>query len=89
LNFAYALLGEVKGDALELDELVIRYRFKRRYLYLWVAVSRLTRQVVGFWIGDRSFRSLWALWFSLPASYRRKRVYTDFYEAYAKFFRAW
>ena len=94
MSFADALLGEVKGDALEMDELVIRYRFKRyrfkrRYLYLWVAVSRLTRQVVGFWIGDRSFKSLWALWFSLPASYRRKLVYTDFYEAYAKLFGAW
>jgi len=89
MNFADALLGEVKGDALELDELVIRFRFKRRYLYLWIAVSRLTRQVVGFWIGDRSFQSLWALWFSLPAPYRRKLVYTDFYEAYAKLFRAW
>lgn len=89
LSFTDALLGEVKGDALELDELVIRFRFKRRYLYLWIAVSRLTRQVIGFWIGDRSFKSLWALWFSLPAPYRRKLVYTDFYEAYAKLFRAW
>ncbi len=49
----------ISGDALEMDELVIRYRFKRRYLYLWIAVSRLTHQVIGFWIGDRSFGSLW------------------------------
>jgi IS1 family transposase len=89
LSFAEVLLGEVKGDALELDELVIRFGYKRRYLYLWIAVSRLTRQVVGFWIGDRSFKSLWTLWFSLPAAYRRKLVYTDFYEAYGKLFRAW
>jgi IS1 family transposase len=89
LSFADTLLGAVKGDALELDELVIRYRFKRRYLYLWIAVSRLTRQVIGFVIGDRSFKSLWALWFSLPAPYRRKLAYTDFYEAYGKLFRAW
>lgn len=89
LSFADTLLGEVKGDALELDELVIRFRFKRRYLSLWIAVSRLTRQVIGFWIGDRSFKSLWTLWFSLPAPYRRKLVYSDFYEAYAKLFRAW
>ncbi len=45
--------------------------------------------MIGFWIGDRSFRSLWAFWFSLPAAYRQKLVYTDFYEAYAKLFAAW
>ena len=78
-----------KGDALEMDELVIRYRFKRRYRYLWLAISRRTHQVVGFWIGDRSFRSLWKFWFSLPGAYRRKLVYTDFYEAYAKLFAPW
>ncbi len=89
MNFADTLLCEVKGDALELDELVTRFRLKRRYLYLWIAVSRLTRQVIGFYVGDRSFKSLWALWFSSPAPYRRELVYTDFYEAYAKLFRAW
>ena len=76
-----------------MDELVIRFRFKRRFKrrfkYLWLAISRLTHQVIGFWIGDRSFASLWKFWFSLPSSYRRKLVYTDFYEAYAKLFRPW
>ena len=72
-----------------MDELVIRFRFKRRYKYLWLAISRLTHQVIGFWIGDRSFGSLWSFWFSLPAEYRRKLVYSDFYQAYAKLFAAW
>ena len=72
-----------------MDELVIRFGRKRRYRYLWLAISRKTRQVVGFWIGDRSFESLWKFWFSLPGDYRRKLVYTDFYEAYANLFRAW
>ena len=72
-----------------MDELVIRFRFKRRYRYLWIAVSRLTHQVIGFCIADRSYQSLWDFWFSLPSDYRRKLVYTDFYEVYAKLFRAW
>ena len=72
-----------------MDELVIRFRFKRRYKYLWLAISRLTHQVIGFWIGDRSFASLWKFWFSLPSDYRKKLVYSDFYEAYAKLFAAW
>ena len=86
MKFADTLLPAVWGAALEIDELVIRYRFKRRYKYLWLSVSRLSRQVVGFYIGDRSVQSLQHLWFSLPAGYRRKLVYTDFYEAYAKWF---
>ena len=89
MSFRGTILPAIKGDALELDELVIRFRFKRRYRYLWIAVSRLTRQVIGFHIGDRSIKSLVCLWFSLPADYRRKLVYSDFYQAYAKWFAPW
>ena len=86
MRFADTLLPAPWGAALEIDELVIRYRFKRRYKYLWLSISRLTHQVVGFYIGDRSVQSLQHLWFSLPADYRRKLVYTDFYQAYAQWF---
>ena len=72
-----------------MDELVIRYRFKRRYCYLWLAVSRLTHQVLAWRIGDRSEKTLQKLWFQVPAAYRRKLVYSDFYEAYAKWFSSW
>jgi insertion element IS1 protein InsB len=89
LSFPDTLLPAIKGDALEIDELVIRFRFKRRYRYLWLAISRLTRQVIGFYTGNRSVQSLQCLWFSLPADYRRKLVYSDFYEAYAKWFAPW
>ena len=89
MSFSDTLLPAIKGDALEIDELVIRFRFKRRYRYLWLAVSRLTRQVIGFCLGDRSVKTLQRLWFSLPADYRRKLVYSDFYEAYARWFAPW
>jgi IS1 family transposase len=89
VSFARAVLAALVRDAVEMDELVVRFRRKRRYRYLWVAVSRKTRQVLGFCIADRSHRSLWKFWFKLPSDYRRKLVYTDFYEAYAKFFRPW
>ena len=68
---------------------MIRFGSKRRYRYLWLAVSRLTRQVIGFHIGDRSTKSLARLWFCVPAAYRRKLVYSDFYEAYAQWFAPW
>lgn len=74
---------------MEIDELVIRFRFKRRYRYLWLVISRLTHQVLAWRVGDRSEKTLQKLWFAVPPAYRCKLVYTDFYEAYAKFFRAW
>jgi len=89
LSFAETLLPAISGDALEIDELVIRFRFKRRYRYLWLVVSRLTHQVLAWRVADRSEKTLQKLWFQVPPSYRRKLVYTDFYEAYAKFFRIW
>ncbi len=79
----------LRYDALEVDELVVRFRIKRRYRYLWIAVSRLTRQVLAFFLGDRSIRSLRALWARVPPAYRRKLVYTDEYEVYAKLLRSW
>lgn len=89
MSFGNSLLPAISGDALEVDELVIRFRFKRRYRYLWIAVSRITHQVIGFCIGDRSTQTLKAFWSALPADYRRKLVYTDFYEAYAEHFSPW
>ena len=89
MSFGDTLLPAVSGDALEIDELVVRYRFKRRYRYLWVVVSRLTHQVLAFRVGDRSEKALQKLWFEVPPAYRRKLVYSDFYEAYAKWFAPW
>ena len=89
MSFGGTLLPAISGDALEIDELVIRYRFKRRYRYLWLVVSRLTHQVLAWIVGDRSEKTLQRVWFEVPAAYRRKLVYTDFYEAYAKWFAPW
>ena len=89
MSFPETILPALAGDALEIDELVIRFRFKRRYRYLWLVVSRLTHQVVAWCVGDRSEKTLQKMWWQVPPAYRRKLVYTDFYEAYASFFRAW
>jgi insertion element IS1 protein InsB len=67
----------------------MRYRRQRHYRDLWVAVSRLTRQVLAFVVGDRSWQSLRTLWSRVPPAYRRKLVDTEAYEVYAAFFRPW
>jgi len=40
----------------------------------------LTRQVLAFFVGDRSRKSLRTLWRRVPAAYRRKLLDTDAYE---------
>lgn len=89
MSFAGTILPAISGDALEIDELVIRYRLKRRYRYLWLVISRLTHQVLAWRVGDRSEKTLQKMWFEVPAEYRRKLVYTDFYDAYGAFFQPW
>ena len=86
VSFPDTILPAVSGDALEIDELVFRYRFKRRYRYLWVVKSRLHHQVLAWRVGDKSAKTLQKLWFAVPTTYRRKLVYTVFYEAYARWF---
>jgi IS1 family transposase len=69
------------GD-LELDELwsfVLRRASKR---WVWIALCRATRQVVAYFIGDRSRESCRQLWARIPAAYQRGRCFTDFWEAY-------
>ena len=83
------VVAPIYGDSLELDELVVRVGTKRRYRYLWIAVSRLSRQVLAYFIGDRSRKSLHQLWQRIPRAYRRKLVYTDEYPVYGDVLRPW
>jgi IS1 family transposase len=50
--------------------------------FTWLIVSWKTRQVVAYAVGDRSTETCRLLWHRVPQGYRRKLVYTDFYEAY-------
>jgi len=51
--------------------------------WIWLALDRETREVVGVHVGDRSAQGAQALWDSLPEVYREHaRCYTDFREAY-------
>jgi insertion element IS1 protein InsB len=67
---------------LELDELwsfVLKRANKR---WVWLALCRLTRQVVAYVIGDRSEVTCRQLWQALPGAYRQAHCYTDLWEAY-------
>jgi IS1 family transposase len=77
-----SLLPKIRGDVLEFDELwsFVYQRCNKRWL--WTALCRRTRQMVGFAIGDRDEATCQRLWESIPPAYRRCRSYSDFLKAY-------
>lgn len=73
-------------DVLELDELWSFVHKKSNKRWVWIALCRRTRQVVAYFIGDRSEASCRELWKRIPESYRRCASFSDFWEAYRKVF---
>jgi len=55
-------------------------------VWLWIAVSRLVGQVLGFALGERTGEMLRLAWSDVPEDYRNKPVKTDHWGAYASFF---
>ena len=82
------LLPAENGDVLELDELWSFVGRKTSQLWLWVALCRRTRQVVGWTLGDRSLQGACDLQASLAPGYRRCVTRSDHWDAYAAAFPA-
>jgi IS1 family transposase len=56
---------------------------KENKLYIWLAIDRDTREIIGCYIGDKTRSSARKLWASLPPVYRQCAIaYTDFGQAY-------
>jgi len=69
-----------------LDELWSFVGSKANPVWIWLALERQTRRVVGFAMGDRSAETGRRLWDSLPADYRKRAVcFSDFWSAYPAF----
>lgn len=72
---------------IECDELCSFVQNKNWKSWIWLALDRQTKEIVGWAIGDRSQDMARELWNSLPPVYRQCAVIaTDFYQAYAKIF---
>ena len=70
---------------LELDELWSFVNNKGQKVWIWIALERETRRIVGLAFGNRSSETCVELWNSLPADYRKKAVlYSDFWSAYVE-----
>jgi IS1 family transposase len=80
--FRQSVLPAQGDEVLELDELWSFVQNKGQKRWLWVALSRRTRQIVAFVIGDRSAESCRKLWQRIPYEYRQGCSYSDFWHTY-------
>ncbi len=75
--------ADEEAATLELDELWSFVLKKAHKKWIWIALSRRTRQVVAYAIGDRSQATCEKLWKAIPEAYRTAHCYSDFWKAYA------
>ena len=71
-----------RGDKLQMDELCSFVGHKGNKSWVWLVLCRGTRQVLAAATGQRDAKTCQRLWSRIPAAYRGKFVYTDFYETY-------
>lgn len=75
---------------IECDELWSFVKSKENAVYIWLAINRKSRQIVGVHFGNRSRDSAQEFWDSLPQEYReRALVYTDLWLSYQEVIPPW
>ena len=75
-----------ESDILELDELWSFVGNKHNKQWLWLALCRRTRQIVAFFIGDRSNTSCQSLKDNIPNDYKDCESFSDLWESYEQIF---
>ena len=72
---------------IECDEMWSFVGSKDVKYWVWLALNRTTREIVGAYVGSRDHAGAQGLWDSLPPVYRQCAVaYTDFWGSYASVF---
>lgn len=75
---------ELDFIVLEADEMWSFVKYKINKVWIWLAMERHSRRIVGCYIGDRSRKSAQKLFDSLPKRYREKGIfYTDGLASYS------
>ena len=68
---------------IECDEMWSFVNSKKNEVYIWLAIDRNSRKIVGCFVGDRTRKSARKLWASFPEVYQQCAVvHTDFWQAY-------
>lgn len=71
--------------SIECDEAWSFVDNKSNKQWIWLAIDKTTREIVGVYVGERSEKGAKGLWNSLPPVYRQCAVcYTDFWSSYQK-----
>ena len=92
LNLCFMLLPDFKSqvsgnkqltDIIEFDELCGFCQKKKNKQWLWAALSRNTRQIVAYVIGDRSELTFKRLIRKIPLEYLKCQSYSDYWKSYA------
>lgn len=71
---------------IEGDELWSFVGNKGNQYWVWLALDRETREIVGCHLGSRDEQGAIGLWQSLPNCYLDAETYTDFWKAYTAIF---
>jgi insertion element IS1 protein InsB len=67
----------------EVDEMWSFVGSKENKQWIWIAMDARSRQIIAFYVGDRSRESARKLWESIPKNYRDKATfYTDDWQSY-------
>lgn len=92
LNLCFLLLPNFKSqvvenkdftDVIEFDELCGFCGKKKSKQWLWAALSRNTRQIVAYVIGDRSELTFRRLIRKIPIEYLKCQSFSDYWKSYA------
>ena len=68
---------------IECDEMWSFVGNKGKKYWIWIALERNSRKVVGLFIGNRSKNGAKGLWNSIPFAFKENSFfYTDFWDAY-------
>jgi len=81
-----SLMPAEAQDVLELDELWSFVGSKQQQRWVWLALCRRTRQVVAYWVGDRSEMAALHLWRRIPRDYVRCASFSDCWQPYTHIF---
>jgi len=76
--------GKLRGKLIiECDEMWSFVDSKKNEVYIWLAIDRNSRKIIGYFVGDKTRKSARKLWDSLPEIYQQCAfTYTDFWQAY-------
>ena len=78
------LLPVEKDDVIELDEIYSFVGNKKNKRWIWLGKLRKKKQIIAYFIGDRSAKSLKKLWKRIPKKYKKLLSFSDEWQAYSE-----